>query len=154
MNQLTAKRSQAGFMLVEALIGMVLFSIGVLSLLAFQGTAVNVAHESKTRADAAFLANQLIARMWTDRTNLPLYALNAASAACSSGANASAHPPVQNWLAGVQGGMSQSGLLPGADNLRQQIVVGASNEVTVTICWQHPSGERRNYVARSQIRFN
>jgi type IV pilus assembly protein PilV len=145
-----------GFVLVEALIGILLFAISVISLVAFQGTAVGIAHEAKTRADAAFYANQIIARMWTDRTNLAAYALNANAAACAqaSGANTSTHAPVQNWLAGLQGSGSTPGQLPSAADLRQQIVIGGANEVTVTVCWQHPSGERRNYVARSQIRFN
>ena len=151
-----AHPTQRGMMMVETLIGIGLFSIGVLSLLAFQGTAINVASEAKYRSDAAFLANRLIARMWTDRANLPLYALNAGAAACQAagGANVSAHPPVQNWLLGVQGDAAMVGLLPGADGVRQQIIVGAASEVTVTICWVSGSGDPRRYIARSQVRFN
>jgi type IV pilus assembly protein PilV len=141
-------------MLVEVLVAIGLFSIGVLSLLAFQGTAINIAAEAKYRSDAAFLANQLVARMWTDRANLASYALNTNVPACSVGANASAHPPVQNWLLGVQGDNSMEGLLPGADEVRQRIDIGAANEVTVNLCWLTPAGDVRRYVVRSQIRFN
>jgi type IV pilus assembly protein PilV len=143
-------------MLVEVLIALVLFAIGVLSLVAFQGTAVNISGEAKARSDAAFFANQLIARMWTDRTNLASYALNAAAPACEAAANAnvSAYAPVQNWLFGVQGDAGTPGQLPRADGVRQQILIGGSNEVTVTLCWQNQAGELRRYVARSQVRFN
>ena len=147
---------QRGMMLVETLIGIGLFSIGVLSLLAFQGTAINIASEAKHRSDAAFLANQLIARMWTDRANLPAYALNAAQPACSvvASANSSGYAPVQNWLLGVQGDATMAGLLPGTESVRQQIIVGAANEVTVSLCWLTPAGDAHRYVARSQVRFN
>ena len=143
-----------GFMLVEIIVALGLFSIGVLSLLAFQGTAINIAAESKYRSDAAFLANQLVARMWTDRSNLASYALNTNAAACSTGTNTSTYAPVQNWLLGVQGDVVMAGLLPGSEEVRQRIDVGASNEVTISICWLTPAGDTRRYVVRSQVRFN
>lgn len=143
-----------GFVLLEALIGMLIFAIGVLGLVGLQSTAIKTATEAKGRSEAAFLANQLIARMWTDRSSLASYALNATATPCSSGSNTSAHPPVANWLGYVQGDAVDPGLLPGAAGLRQAIVLGANNEVTVTLCWLAPGGEVHRHVARSQIRFN
>ncbi len=147
-------RDLRGFMLLEALIGMLIFSIGVLGLVSLQSNAIKTATDARGRSEAAFLANQVVARMWTDRTNLAAYSLNPFDAACAVGSNSSLHPPLANWLGYVQGAGGDPGLLPGADGLIQQIALGANNEVTVTLCWVVPGGEVHRHVARSQIRFN
>jgi type IV pilus assembly protein PilV len=152
-----ARVFQRGFLLVEALVAIALFSLGVLALVAFQSSAISISGDSKSRSDAAFLANQIVARMWTDRTNVAAYALNATGTACStaSSANSSTHPPVAAWLVGVQGnGGTALGLLPGATDLRQQITVSSASEVTVTLCWRAPAGTVHRYTAHSQIVFN
>lgn len=150
-----SRRMHRGFMLFEALVGMVIFSVGVLGLVGFQSTAIKSSTEAKGRSDAAFLANQLIARMWTDRSNLPSYALNAAQPACAlTAGNASVHPPVVNWLGYVQGDATNPGMLPGADALAQQVSIDATSTVTVTLCWNAPGGDVHRHVARSRIRFN
>ncbi len=63
------KQSQAGVVLLESLIAILIFSLGILALVGMQAFAVTASSEAKYRSDAALLANELIGRMWSsDRT--------------------------------------------------------------------------------------
>lgn len=64
---------QTGVMLIEALIAILIFSIGILAVVGMQGTAIKNVTQSKSRSDAAMLANQLIAQMWADKGNIAQY---------------------------------------------------------------------------------
>ena len=66
-------RSQTGVMLLEALIGILIFSIGILALIGMQGAAIRNTTDARYRSEASFLANQIIGQMWVDRANLALY---------------------------------------------------------------------------------
>ena len=64
----TASRA-GGFVLIEALIAILIFSIGVLGIVGLQATAVQQSSDARYRAQAAELAQQLLGQMWTgDRT--------------------------------------------------------------------------------------
>src|SRR3989304_939163 len=54
---------QRGFSLIEVLIALLVFMFGVMGLLAVQGNAVRFSSDAQQRADATFLADQLLARM-------------------------------------------------------------------------------------------
>jgi type IV pilus assembly protein PilV len=51
-------------MLLEALIGILIFSLGILSLVALQATSIQLTSDAKYRTDASLLANRLIGQMW------------------------------------------------------------------------------------------
>lgn len=129
---------QSGAMLLEALVSILLFSIAILGLAGLQARGIEVVRDAEYRAQASYFANQIVGHMWADRFEVPLYALNpGADAACSPGANDTAHPVVNAWLQGLAG--NAAGALPGAAGLQQQIeVVQPGNFVTVTVCWQAP----------------
>jgi type IV pilus assembly protein PilV len=63
-----------GSVLLEALVGMLIFSIGILALVAMQAESIRNTSEARYRNDASYLANQIIGRMWADRPNLASYA--------------------------------------------------------------------------------
>ena len=60
-------------MLIEALLAILIFSIGILAVVGMQSVAIKSVTDSKYRSEAAFLANELIAQMWTDQGNIGLY---------------------------------------------------------------------------------
>ena len=62
-----------GFMLIEVLVSVLLFSVGVLALVGLQANMTRAQTESKTRADASYLASELIGMMWSDINNLTSY---------------------------------------------------------------------------------
>jgi len=65
---------EGGFVLLEALVAILIFSMGVLALVGLQGAMVKGTTESKNRSDASFIAERRIGMMWTDPNNLANYA--------------------------------------------------------------------------------
>lgn len=132
-------RQQRGFTLLEALIAILIFSFGILALIGLQAAAINDVRDAKFRADAAFLANQIVGLMWSDDpdNNLTNYALNTGGANCvfNGGAAAPGGSQAANNLTNWQNQVSLT--LPGATPNQQQILVdNVRREVTVTLCWQ------------------
>lgn len=134
------KNSVQGVMLLEALIGILIFSIGILGLVGLQSASIKNTTEARYRSEAAYLANQVIGRMWSDRTNLASYALST-STTCTSGTSA-----LQTWVCQVETN------LPGitASANRPDIAI-AADRVTVTLRWQLPGGDARRYVVVTRI---
>ena len=137
------RQLQQGVMLLEALVAIAVFSIGVLGLIGLQSAAIKNTDEARQRAAAAFFANQIIGSMWADvrtQANLLTYAHNVADpdktadAGCGSfPASPSANTKVSDWVAAVQkdlNGATGAGL--------QQITVDPNNVVAVTLCWKNP----------------
>jgi len=107
---MNSQKSQSGSILLESLIAILIFSLGVMALAGMQGISMKNTTMSKTRIDASLVAGQRIASMWVDQgvngTNLPTYV--------------EADTAVPD--------------LPGG--LRTTAVVG--DQVTVTVTWQMP----------------
>ncbi|MEP7155210.1 MAG: type IV pilus modification protein PilV [Betaproteobacteria bacterium] len=142
------QHSQRGSMLLEALIGMLIFSVGILALIRLQAVAIQSTAEARYRSEANFLANQLVAVLWMDQANLLQYAHFATSLNCEPSGTPSplAGQPTSEmarWLASV------AKTLPSAESGRQQITVNADNSVDITLCWHPPqdaSWRRLNFV--------
>ena len=67
--------AQKGVMLLEALIGILIFSLGVLGIVAMQATAIARLTDAKYRTEAAHLADRMIGTIWANRgTNVPTLA--------------------------------------------------------------------------------
>ncbi len=64
-----ASRAMGGFALIEALVAVLLFAVGIIALLRVLGTAIKDAGDVQYRAVAATLADSTIGRMWVDRPN-------------------------------------------------------------------------------------
>jgi type IV pilus assembly protein PilV len=113
---------QSGVMLLEALIALLIFSVGILAIVGMQASAFQDMGESKYRTDAAFLANQVIAEMWSNAQNLDDYVYDGAGA-----------PPaaIANWVNTVKA------RLPGVDANPPVIARDKiTNAMTVTVSWQ------------------
>ncbi|WP_211443441.1 type IV pilus modification protein PilV [Collimonas humicola] len=142
----TRSKTAAGFVLLEGLIAILIFSFGVLAIMGLQISSISGVRDAKFRSDAGLYASQIIGAMWADRNNLSAYSLNATGATCAAGTSTSATANVTNWLNDVQGG------LPGSAAYKQQIVIGSNNVVTVTVCWKSPQDTGpHNFSATAQI---
>lgn len=143
---------QHGVMLLEALIGILIFSVGILAMVGMQAAAFSASADAKSRSEAAAFANQIISEIWmsVDRTSdatvitsLNNFQLNTGGSDCAfSGGMADASNTVlSNWVGEVTD--SATGLL-GATASMQQIAVSTAdlNRVTVTVCWQAPQDAR------------
>lgn len=91
----TPVKRQHGIALVEALIAILLFSLGILALVGLQATMSKNVTQAKLRAEASFLANQLIGQMWVDQANLSSYAV--ANGACTT----AGYAKCANWVTQV-----------------------------------------------------
>ena len=116
---------QRGATLLEAMVGILIFSLGILALVGMQALAIKQVNDAKYRADASFFANQIIGEMWVNRTNLGNYAY----------AGGGGPPPaLANWVTSIQNG------LPGVTGaVNQPTVTVAGTTVTVTVFWQPPA---------------
>lgn len=103
-------------MLLEALIAILIFSMGILAVVGLQAAMVRNASDSKFRADASYIAQQRVGQIWVDQGNLDSYA---------------------------ETDTDISDLLP--NGLRTTVRDGTNtNQFTVTVSWQQPGGEDRH----------
>ena len=117
---------ERGATLLEALIGILIFSVGILALVGMQALAIKHMSDAKYRSDAAFFANQIIGQMWVNRGSLGSYAY------AGSGTPPAA---IDNWVTSVQNA------LPGVTAAANRpIITVAGTTVTVTVRWQLHGG--------------
>jgi len=67
----TTRRKQTGATLIEVMVSLLVFSVGVLGMVAMQGKATTYAVDSENRSRAALLANEIVAAMWAEGTAAP-----------------------------------------------------------------------------------
>ncbi|MDQ0573359.1 type IV pilus assembly protein PilV [Variovorax paradoxus] len=63
-----ARASQSGVALIEVLVSVLLFSLGILGLIGLQTRAISLSIDAEDRNRAALIANDIAATMWTTRT--------------------------------------------------------------------------------------
>jgi type IV pilus assembly protein PilV len=131
---------QKGSMLLEALIAILIFSMGILALVGLQGTSVKLATDARYRSDASLQANQLIGQMWvSDRTPATLQT-NFQGGAGNNGALYSAWVNnVALALPGVSGVAANQPIVSVVILTASAPAVSTSDQVTITIFWKSPS---------------
>lgn len=65
-SSINARSEQSGGFLLEALIGILIFSFGILGIVGLQAQSLRHTGQSEYRAEAMYYANSLISQMWTD----------------------------------------------------------------------------------------
>ncbi len=143
MRQPLLRNPQQGVMLIEALIAILIFSIGILAVVGMQGLAIKNVTESRSRSDAAFFTSQLLAQMWVDQNISPAGAntSNITVGNYDYQGGASVPPRVSDWVAQVTTGTRR---LPGADQagVRPKITITnattAGATVKIELFWQLP----------------
>jgi type IV pilus assembly protein PilV len=144
-------RYQSGSLLLEGMVAILIFSLGILGLMALQAASIRLSDDARGRSDAAFLANKIIGQMWLqDTTALAAnFTYNAGVVNnCSAGTSSnSANTNLNNWLT-----KDVATTLPGALPAHQKIAVDAGNNVTVPLCWKAPSEtDWHRYTTTSRI---
>ena len=128
-------RGMRGIVMLDALISIVVFSIGILGMIHLQASAVQMAADAKYRTDAAMLADQIIGQMWGDDPK---------TLSTNFGATSTNY---QLWAKLV------AKTLPGVDATTNvpTISFAANNLVTVTVKWQPPKGSSNDANAHSYV---
>ncbi len=63
-NPLPNTYSQRGSVLLEALISILIFSVGILGIVGLQASSIKMSSDAKYRSDASLLANEYLGSMW------------------------------------------------------------------------------------------
>ncbi len=121
--------AQQGFMLLEALIAIVIFSFGVLAIVGLQAVSIKNAAEAKYRTEAAFLANEMIGRLWADRSKV-----------------VTGYRAPSDWTARVA-----DRLPAGTGSVGVAANASGRNVVTVTVGWTAPGGTAHEFKSEAQI---
>jgi type IV pilus assembly protein PilV len=131
--QFPARGREHGVMLIEALVAILIFSIGILAVVGMQAVAIKDVTSAKYRSEAAFLAQELLAQMWTDNGNISTYAYVGAGA-----------PPakIQNWVNRVQSRLPDGANQPPIVTLTNPVpaapAVPTGATVQITVRWRLP----------------
>ena len=136
VNRRQARRSRVrGIALLEALIGVLIFSFGVLGLVGLQVSMSRAQGAAKYRADAAYLGSQVFGLIWADRSNLAKY---------ETGGDCEAHGPCSDWLAKV------GTTLP--EGSAEIAATPAPGIVNLTLTWSTSAEGTRTHVLSTSIR--
>jgi type IV pilus assembly protein PilV len=151
------QHKQQGSMLLEALISILIFSMGILAIVGLQANSIKMSSDAKYRSDASMLANQYVALMWADvasaviPANTPFNNSQFVNFASPSGAN------FTPWLNTIQANLpnATATVLP-VTTLNPGIAVAGAQQststaVTIQINWQLPGGEAHSYSTTALI---
>ncbi len=64
-----AKSAQQGVVLIEAMVAILIFSIGVLAIVGLQASMIKNTADAKYRSEASYIAQNRIGLMWADPAN-------------------------------------------------------------------------------------
>jgi type IV pilus assembly protein PilV len=131
---------QSGVMLIEALIAILIFSIGILAVVGMQGIAIKNVTESRSRSEASFLAGELLTQMWVDQ-NINAAQVNTSNVTAANynyAGTGTVPARLAGWVARVQGklpGSTQPGIRPKV-TITNATASGAT--VKIELFWQNP----------------
>ena len=135
------QRTQSGYFLVEALIALVIFSIGALGIVNLYGSLQVRGQDAQLRVLANAFANEVLNVMIADNINSTCYTIPQGS--CSSSV---ATTYMTTWSTNV------STTLPGSSTTPPVISIDSSNRVTITIQLQrHQDPFAHNLTLLGQI---
>ncbi len=117
------KSNQQGVVLVEAMIAILIFSMGVLAIVGLQAAMVKNTTDSKFRAEASNIAQQRIGVMWADPDNVFNY---------------------------IETDTPITALLPNGTRTVSQPDI-TTPEYVVTVTWQLPGETQHNFTTTAVI---
>jgi type IV pilus assembly protein PilV len=144
------RRRSAGFAMIEVLVAILLFAIGILGLVGLQAAMTQTQTESKVRADAANLVDELATVMWGELGNKNVTANLAEFTTGGCAGNTACNA----WLDKL-GKSLPSGTLT---DLTFNDVADTSDVnhgmVSVTVSWSLPNGGAHKYVSTFNVAQN
>lgn len=138
---MSLRKVQNGVMLLEALIAILIFSLGILGLVGMQASAVRASRDAQFRSEAGLLANELIGEMRTDNRDGAALVSNFASAQTCPTTPSPTDTPFCQWINRV------ATVLPGVGANPPTVTVTpgvngpprTASTVTVTVRWMAPN---------------
>lgn len=114
--------SQQGVVLLEALIAILIFSLGVLGIVGLQAAMIKNTTDAKFRSEASYIAQQRIGQMWSDPANVATY---------------------------IETDTNISELLPAGKRTVAQPLAGGP--FVITVKWQQPGEVEHNFTTTASI---
>lgn len=124
---MNSTQKQSGFTMLEALIALVVVSLGLLGIAGIIANSLKLNQGAQARSQASWLANDIIDRMRANRAKATDYALASCGAAPAGGSVAD--EDLAEWCAAV------AETLPDGTGS----VVATGDKVTVTVTWDDSS---------------
>jgi type IV pilus assembly protein PilV len=145
-------RSTAGFALIEVMVAVLLFAIGILGIVGLQASMLQTQTDSKVRAEAANLVDEVAALMWSEvNKGKPAPATLANIVQFKAGACAG-DPTCNGWLTKLRA------TLPGGtlDQLSFDETITDSSDanygqVTIQLSWTLPNGAAHKYITTFNV---
>ena len=140
---------QNGIAILEAMIAILIFSMGIIALMGMQATTINNVADAKYRNTASFYADQMVGMIWAKRTGstVPIsgvyYASPDTSFACNPCSSTNGNADTQAWLAQIQSAVPSATASIAASSV--------SPLVTVTVGWTPPNAASHVQVAYTYI---
>ena len=129
-----SQSSQQGIVLLEVLIAILIFSMGVLGLVGLQAVMIKNSTDARFRSDASVIAQQRIGAIWADPSNAGLVEVNT------------------DISGTLPGGKRSTSLISAWTNPSTAAV---SREYLVTVTWSPPSDstavETHNYSMLARV---
>ncbi len=143
-------RSQHGSFIIEAIISLILFAVGLISLMSLSAQAINQVGQSKARNDASYVVGELLSEMWVSgtvnltawNTRLQTVLPDATGTVYFANCDCTATSGAADFCSGAASGTG--------------VTVGNSQAVTVCVEWtdRRDSATLRRYQASSMITRN
>lgn len=115
--------AQQGVVLIEVMVAILLFSVGVLAIVGLQATMIKSTADAKYRADATYIAQSRIGQLWADPANAATLA---------------------------ETNTDISSLIPGG---QRTVTAGASGQFTVTVTWLQPGPDQTRHTYSTIVRI-
>ena len=112
---------QQGVVLLESLIAILIFSLGVLGIVGLQAAMIKSTSDAKYRADASYIAQQRLGRMWIDPDNVLSY---------------------------LETATDISTLLPGGT---RTVTQPTPSQFVITVTWQQPGEATHTFTTTARI---
>ncbi len=143
------RHSQQGSFILEAIISLILFAVGLISLMSLSAQAINQVGQSKARNDASYLVGELLSEMWVSGTvNLTAWSTRLQTVLPEATGTV--------YLANCDCAATSGADLCSGPSAGTAVAVGNSQAVTVCVNWtdrRDPANPRR-YQASSMITRN
>jgi type IV pilus assembly protein PilV len=113
---------QQGFMLLEALVAVLVFSVGILALVGMQAAATRFSTDAQFRSTASYLANQRLSEIWVgDRTSMATFQESATTLASLPNGTRTVAVTGPDATSGYQITVTINWKLPGDTNVHQHV---------------------------------
>ncbi|MDR2786879.1 MAG: hypothetical protein LBD06_00710 [Candidatus Accumulibacter sp.] len=128
------ERRQSGVMLLEALIAILVFSLGILTVIGIQATSIRMAADAQLRSKAALLADRLVGQMWASGGDI---------AKLKTEFGSPDGVAYQTWLKAVRGAEGLPGIPDSPGDMAPVVTVDDSStaygQVIIKLYWRTPS---------------